>query len=242
MIVTLDQLQRLKLGGREPVICDSRPSINGLYPAQLQVGAQRKMTLIVIDRQQLPDGTWIALVSCADEADTPTFLKARPSKAGTTNGDYTTSAAQALKDEPEPIPELLQMRITHAASERDHERRSDAARRPSPLLQAQLDAANRLELALREELEQRFHGCPPNEIAVHAPHQGDVAAIRERRRRMHRRAIDGRIPLTPAQRAEREAWLFQTRASVREIERTLDVSYHAALQLQRSWDEAEEAA
>ena len=48
--------------------------------------------------------------------------------------------------------------------------------------------------------------------------------------------------MTAEERAECEAWLFQTGASVREIERTLDVSYRAALQLQRSWDEAEEAA
>lgn len=237
-----EQLKRLKLGGRETIACPRMPTLNALYPGQLRAGTPRDITLLVVDRQQLNDGTWLALVSCADPMDPPTFLKARPSKAGTTRGDYTTMESQALEDEPEPIPVQLQARITEAASERDHEKRSNAAKRPSPLLQAQLDAANRLELMLRDELEQRFHGWPPHEIATHAPHQGDVAAIRERRRRMHRRAIDGRVPLTAEERAECEAWLFQTGASVREIERTLDVSYRAALQLQRSWDEAEEAA
>lgn len=242
MIVTAEQLQRLKLGGRETIACPRMPTLNALYPGQLRARAPRDITLLVVDRQQLNDGTWLALVSCADTMDPPTFLKARPSKAGTTNGDYTTMESQALEDEPEPIPVQLQARITEAASERDHEKRSNAAKRPSPLLQAQLDAANRLELMLREELEQRFHGWPPHEIARHAEHQGDAATIRERRRRMHRRAIDGYLPLTDDERAQHEAWLRETGASVHEIARTLDVSTRAAHTLWRAWNTHAEAA
>lgn len=235
MIVTEAQVTMLRRGARIRVPFDHRPTVGEAYGAQLQAGARRVLSVTVLEVERV--GTaWTALVIAGNRTDKPRFLKARPGKPGSGSGDYTTREALAMPDEPEPIDDTLQARLAHVASERDHTARAAAAKRPriDPEL---LDRQRRVELALRSELDTCFQGWTPQDIARHAPHQGTIAEIRERRRAIHARAIDGYEPHGPAERAQWEWFLRTTGASVREIAKALDVSHRAAHELHQAWRE-----
>jgi hypothetical protein len=133
---------------------------------------------------------------------------------------------------PEPGPDLGKQ---HGTAKIAADEKRKASRGAPGDLQIHIDAARRAERALFEELDERFLDMTPHDVAHHAPHQGDPAQVRERRRRHGRRAIDGRMALTAEQRAEYEAWLRETGASVREIARYLDCSTRRAHTLWQEW-------
>lgn len=146
-----------------------------------------------------------------------------------------------MPDEPEPIDTAARDRYAERAREAAAAKRKAAQGAPGDL-QLHLDAARRAERALFDELEERYVDWTPHQIADHAPHQGDAANVRERRRRHHRRAIDGRIPLTPEARAEAERWLRQNQHSIQDVERVLDISRRAAYALWQEWQSEAQAA
>lgn len=236
MIVTEAQINRLHRGGRVELEVDFRPTAGETYAAQLEKGLKRALDVSVIAAEKLGPGRWRVLVVKGSRVEKPLLLKARP---GT--DDYTERSGLAMPDEPEPIdPKARDAYAERARLAADEKRK--ASRGAPGDLQIHIDAARRAERALFEELDERYVDWTPHQIAEHAPHQGNPAEIRERRRRHQRRAIDGRIPLSEDLRAETEAWLRTTGAPVREIERALDVSYRRALDLYHEWRPEAQAA
>lgn len=236
MIVTDAQINRLHRGGRVELDVDFRPTVGETYAAQLEKGLKRALDVSVIGAEKLEPGRWRVLVVKGSRVEKPLLLKARP---GT--DDYTERSGLAMPDEPEPIdPKARDAYAARARQAADEKRK--ASRGAPGDLQIHIDAARRAERALFEELDERYVDWTPHQIAEHAPHQGNPAEIRERRRRHQRRAVDGRIPLDEKLRAETEAWLRATGAPVREIERALDVSYRRALDLHHEWRPEAEAA
>lgn len=229
MIVTEAQINRLHRGGRVELDVDFRPKVGETYAAQLAKGRRRALDVSVIGAEKLEPGRWRVLVIKGCRVETPLLLKARP---GT--DDYTERPGLAMRDEPEPIDPKARDAYAERARQAADEKRKAQRGAPGDL-QLHIDAARRAERALFEELDERYIDWTPHEIAAHAPHQGNPAEIRERRRRHQRRAIDGRKPLDEDARREWEAWLAATGASVLDIERALDISHRAAHELQQRW-------
>ena len=236
MIVTEAQINRLHRGGRVELDVDFRPTVGETYAAQLEKGLKRALDVSVVGAVKLGPGQWRVLVVKGSRVEKPLLLKARP---GT--DDYTERSGLAMPDEPEPIDPKARDAYAERARQAADEKRKAQRGAPGDL-QIHIDAARRAERALFEELDERYVDWTPHQIAEHAPHQGNPAEIRERRRRHQRRAVDGRIPLDEKLRAETEAWLRATGAPVREIERALDVSYRRALDLHHEWRPEAEAA
>lgn len=230
MIVTEAQINRLHRGGRVQLDVDFRPTVGETYAAQLEKGLKRALDVSVVAAEKLEPGRWRVLVVKGSRVEKPLLLKARP---GT--DDYTERSGLAMPDEPEPIDPKARDAYAERARQAADEKRKAAAQATPTNLQEHLDAARRAERALLEELDERFLDMTPHDVAHHAPHQGDPAQVRERRRRHGRRAIDGRMALTAEQRAEYEAWLRETGASVREIARYLDCSTRRAHTLWQEW-------
>lgn len=236
MIVTEAQINRLHRGGRVELDVDFRPTVGETYAAQLEKGLKRALDVSVIAADKLGPGRWRVLVIKGSRVEKPLLLKARP---GT--DDYTERSGLAMPDEPEPIDSRARDAYAERAHQAADEKRKAARGAPGDL-QIHLDAARRAERALFEELDERYVDWTPHQIAEHAPHQGNPAEIRERRRRHQRRAIDGRKPLSDDDRREWEAWLAATGASVLDIERALDISHRRALDLYHEWRSEAEAA
>ena len=181
MIVTEAQINRLHRGGRVELDVDFRPTVGETYAAQLEKGLKRALDVSVIGAEKLEPGQWRVLVVKGSRVEKPLLLKARP---GT--DDYTERSGLAMPDEPEPIdPKARDAYAARARQAADEKRK---AQRGAPGdLQIHIDAARRAERALFEELDERYVDWTPHQIAEHAPHQGNPAEIRERRRR-HQRA------------------------------------------------------
>ncbi len=236
MIVTEGQIKMLRRGARLTLELDFRPIVGETYGAQLAKGRKRELDVSVIAAEKIEASRYRALVILSARIETPLLLKARP---GT--DDYTERSGLAMTDEPEPIDSSARDAYAKRARAAADAKRKAAQGAPGDL-QIHLDAARRAEQALFEELEERFVDWTPHQIAEHAPHQGDAAAVRERRRRHHRRAIDGRIPLSPEARVEAERWLRQNQHSIQDVERVLDISRRAAYALWQEWQPEAQAA
>lgn len=233
VIVTEGQINQLHRGARVELEIDSRPTIGETYAAHLAKGQKRSLDVTVVNVEKIQPGRWRVVIVKGARVEAPLLLKARP---GT--DDYTERPGLAMRDEPEPIdPKARDAYAERARAAADAKRAAAARRPPDADLQQSLDSRRRAERHLLAELDERFVDLTPHEVVVHAPHQGTVAEVRERRRANGRRAVDGRLVLNPDERAQTETWLRDTAASVREIARALDCSMRRAHALWRDWNQ-----
>lgn len=178
---------------------------------------------------------WIATLS-VDRQNRPLYLAAY-SPLG-----YTRDPRRALKSESDGGRLLEAPADTELASMTRVARERMPVGQPKAKPPAEPGLIDRVEQALREELEQRFRGEHPDDIAALAPRQGTPGDIRARRKAMGHRAVDGLFPVPDDQVAELVKSMADEGCSVRDVALALDCSVGKAQNLLAPYRRSETAA
>lgn len=206
--VTVDKIRRSTVG--ELTFPEARAA--GHPNVELaQAAWQDAHGLETLDPDQ---GVWI-IEFTVDRQRRPVYLAAYSPMLYTTDPSRALRTGEVLEETPDSTEIEA---ITRAARERM------PVGEPKAKPPAEPGLIDRVEQVLRDELEQRFRGEHPDDIAALAPHQGTPGDVRARRRAMGRRAVDGLFPVPDDQVDELVQSMADEGCSVRDVALALDCS------------------